>query len=98
MPGPLANVRPLSVRRRRLALAVALAADFLQIGLLPLFSAGVGSPFDWGLDLVVAVVLLRTIGWHIALLPTFVAELLPFVDLFPTWTAAVWIATRGRGE
>jgi hypothetical protein len=68
----------------------------LQWGLLPLFSPGGVSPFDAGLDLVVSVLLVRTCGWHWAFLPALVAELLPGVDLVPTWTAAVWIATRGR--
>lgn len=99
MTGSLARApRPLTRRQRRLAFAVALVADLVQVALLPLFSSGVGSPFDWGVDLVAAVVLVRTLGWHVALLPTFVAELLPFVDLFPTWTVAVWIATRGRAD
>ena len=36
------------------------------------------------------------VGWHFAFLPTFVAELVPGVDLIPTWTAAVWLVTRRR--
>jgi hypothetical protein len=38
--------------------------------------------------------MVRMVGWHFAFLPTFVAELVPGVDLIPTWTAAVWFATR----
>jgi hypothetical protein len=41
-------------------------------------------------------VLLRLIGWHWALLPAFVGELIPGLDLVPTWTAAVLFATRGK--
>ena len=33
-------------------------------------------------------------GWHVALLPTFVVEIIPFVDLFPTWTTAVCFVAR----
>jgi hypothetical protein len=75
---------------------VAIAADAVQWVLLPLFFAGAASPWDSALDVVVAIVMIRLLGWHWAFLPTFVVELLPVVDLVPTWTLAVWIATRGR--
>ena len=65
---------------------------------LPFFIAGGASPIDDVLDVAVAAFLIRLLGWHWALLPTFLVELVPFADLVPTWTAAVWIATRGRRE
>ena len=40
--------------------------------------------------------LVALVGWHWAFLPTFLAELVPFVELVPSWTLAVVIATRGR--
>jgi len=79
---------------QRLAWLVALAADAIQIVALPLFAPGGFSPADTLLDLVVAGTLLRLLGWHWAFLPTFAAELVPGLDLFPTWTAAVFFATR----
>ena len=78
----------------RLAWTVALAADAVQIAVLPAFVAGGISPADTALDVVVAAVLIRLLGWHWAFLPTFAAELLPGFDLFPTWTAAVFFVTR----
>ena len=48
------------------------------------------------LDLVAAIVLWSLLGWHWAFLPTFVAEVVPFVDLFPTWTLAVAFVMRKR--
>jgi hypothetical protein len=78
----------------RLAWAVALAADALQSAVLPLFAEGGFSPADSLLDLVVGVLLIRLLGWHWAFLPTLAAELIPGIDLFPTWTAAVWYVTR----
>jgi hypothetical protein len=78
----------------RLAWAVALAADALQIAAFPLFVEGGISPADSVLDLIVAFVLIRLLGWHWAFLPTLAAELVPGADLFPTWTAAVWFVTR----
>jgi hypothetical protein len=85
------DITPAQVRTARL---VAAAADLLQIVLLPAFFPGSLSPAADVIDVVVALVMLRLIGWHWAFLPTFVVELVPFVDLIPTWTAAVFFATR----
>jgi hypothetical protein len=76
------------------ARAIAVAADVVQIGLFPLFSPGGVSPFDTALDVVVAAALSWLVGWHWAFLPSFAAEIVPFVDLIPSWTAAVLIVTR----
>src|SRR2546429_9305807 len=80
----------------RLAWLVAIAADAIQIGALPLFAADGLSPADALLDLVVAAILIRLLGWHWAFLPTLLAELVPGFDLFPTWTAAVYYLSRHR--
>ena len=80
----------------RLAWMVAMAADAIQLGAFPLFVQGAVSPADSVLDLIVAVVLTRLLGWHWAFLPSLLAELVPGLDLFPTWTAAVWYVTRQR--
>jgi len=80
----------------RLAWGVAIAADVLQIAAFPLFAEGALSPADSVLDLIVAFVMIRLLGWHWALLPTVAAKLIPGADLFPTWTAAVWFVTRQR--
>jgi len=87
------DLTPATVRAARL---IAVGADLLQILLLPAFFPGGFSPVNNVIDVVVAAVLLRLLGWHWAFVPTFVAELVPFVDLVPTWTAAVFLATRGR--
>ena len=79
---------------RRTALTIALAADALQIVLLPLFGPGVLSPLNDLLDIAVAWMLTRLLGWHWAFLPSLVAELVPGLDLVPTWTLAVLIVTR----
>src|SRR5262250_963755 len=81
------------VREVRLAWAVALAADGIQILLLPLFIGGGASPADPLVDLGAAFVLSKLLGWHWAFLPTLLAELVPGLDLFPTWTAAVAFVT-----
>lgn len=80
----------------RAAWMIALAADALQIAVFPLFAAGGASPADSLLDMIVAVALIRLLGWHWAFLPSLVAELVPGLDMFPTWTAAVFFVTRRR--
>jgi hypothetical protein len=81
-------------REHRLAWLIAIAADAIQIIGLPVFAPGAISPADTVLDLAVAALLARLLGWHWALLPSFAAELVPGLDLFPTWTAAVFFMTR----
>ena len=88
------NRQPISAGRVWLARGIAVAADVLQIAVFPAFAQGIASPLDAGLDVVVALLLVLLVGWHIAFLPTFLIEALPFVDLAPTWTLAVLIATR----
>src|SRR5271166_6188645 len=82
--------------KRSWAWAVAIAADVLQIAAFPLFAEGAMSPADSALDLIVAFVMIRLLGWHWAFLPTAAAKLIPGVDLFPTWTTAVWWVTRQK--
>jgi hypothetical protein len=86
--------KSLKSSEHRLAWLIAMAADAIQIVGFPIFVEGVVSPADSALDLVVAFVLIRLLGWHWAFLPSLAAELIPGMDLFPTWTAAVWYVTR----
>jgi hypothetical protein len=79
---------------QRKAWFVAIVADAIQIVGMPLFAEGGLSPLDTGLDVIVGAILIKLLGWHWAFLPTFAAELVPGLDLFPTWTAAVFFATR----
>ena len=83
--------------RHLAALAIALAADALQIGLLPLFIEGAAAPWNDALDVAVGGMLILLLGWHPAFLPAFLGEMVPFFDLFPTWTAAVlFVVARKR--
>lgn len=87
-----------SAVRVRAARMLAMAADLVQIAVFPLFAPGVASPWNDALDLAVAGAMTWLVGWHWAFLPGFVAELVPGLDLVPTWTAAVFFATRGRSR
>jgi hypothetical protein len=77
-----------------LALAVAVTADGLQFIFGPL-------PFvDQAIDVMAFGLTVWTIGFHLLLLPTFVVEIIPVVDMLPTWTACVIavIALRKREQ
>ena len=73
----------------RAAMIFAIIADALQIVVFPLFVEGAVSPADDILDLGIGVVLVRLLGWHWEFLPSFLAKLVPGVDLVPFWTIAV---------
>jgi hypothetical protein len=78
---------------------IAIVADALQLALFPLFAEGVLSPLNDALDVLVAVILTRLLGWHWVFLPSVVAELVPVLDLAPTWTAAVaWVIFKRRKD
>jgi len=79
---------PVLTRQRiRIAYAVAIGMDVLQFALGPLGWSFV----DELLDIVAMIVIWRFIGFHPLLLPTFVLEILPVVDMLPTWTGCVAI-------
>lgn len=80
----------------RIAWGIAIAADVIQWVFPYVFALGPFTPVDAALDVIVMLALTRLLGWHWAFVPTFAVELLPFIDLAPTWTAAVWIASRRR--
>jgi len=88
-------MKPISPRRIRIAWILAIAVDALQLGLFPV-TGTLSTWLDKPLDLAAMGALWYLVGWHWALLPTFAFELVPFVELAPTWTAAVWLISRKR--
>jgi len=78
--------------RVRLAYAVGMTTDVVQLLLGPLGWAGA----DETLDLVAMVLTWRLLGFHPLLLPTFVIELLPVTDMLPTWTGCVALVVAAR--
>ncbi len=82
--------------RVNLARGLALAADALQWLVFPIFGPGALSPFEDALDVAVAGALTLLVGWHWSFLPAFALELVPMVDMAPSWTGAVLLATRSR--
>jgi hypothetical protein len=73
----------------RTAMLLAIVADALQIIIFPVFVAGAISPADDVLDLVVGGMMVHLLDWHWEFLPSFLAKLVPGVDLVPFWTIAV---------
>jgi hypothetical protein len=91
IPAGISEIMPTRVT---IARVIAIGADALQLGLFPLFSPGLASPLNVALDTAVCATLTWLVGWHVAFLPSFVAEQVPLFDLAPTWTLAILIKTR----
>ena len=86
----------LTPQRVRLAYAVAVTTDVLQMLMGPL-----GWAFaDEILDVAAMILTWRVIGFHPLLLPTFALEFLPVADLLPSWTGcvAIVVALRKRQQ
>jgi hypothetical protein len=85
----------------RTAMFVAIVADALQIVVFPAFVAGGLSPADDVLDLGIGALMVHLLGWHWEFLPSFLAKLVPGVDLVPFWTLAVanvWRKTKRMAD
>jgi hypothetical protein len=94
---------PLEPGQRKLnpltkALAIAIAADLLQIVLFPLLGEGAFSPLDDVLDIAVGAVMVKLVGWHWAFLPSFLGKLIPLFDEIPCWTLAVLFVRAERAK
>ena len=85
----------LTPSRIRTARAIAMIADLAEIVVFPAFMEGFLSPVNDVLDVVVAILLTRLLGWHWVFLPSFLSEMIPAWGLVPTWTAAVFYVTSG---
>jgi len=80
---------PITPRQKGLALAIAGCADLCQIVLFPFFGPGIFSPLEDLLDVAVACMLMAICGFRWQFVLAFIVEIVPGLDLFPTWTALV---------
>ena len=88
-----------SKKNLMIALAVAVVADALQILLMPFTIGGGFMPWDDAVDFLVAGIMTYLLGWHWVFLPTAAAKLVPFVDMAPFWTLAVFfVALRQKKD
>lgn len=89
----MSEKRPVTAGQARVALAIAILVDLLQLPLTLGSLSGVFSipaeGVDLAIDIVTALLLVRLLGFHWALAPAFVLEVVPLVDFAPTWTACV---------
>lgn len=90
------GVPVLTTGRLTFAFGVALITDALQFMFGPMGWVVI----DQGLDIIAMVLVSRAIGFHPLLLPTFMVEFLPVVDMLPTWTGctAAVVVLRKRAE
>jgi hypothetical protein len=86
-----AKISPAAVdpTRKKIALALAAVADAVQIGGWPVFMQGAVSIPDDVLDAGMVIALTLILGFRWRLLLSLALELVPFVTLFPSWTAVV---------
>jgi hypothetical protein len=82
----------LTPARVRTAYGVAVTVDVLQFVLGPLGWVAA----DQALDVMAAIAMWRTLGFHPLLLPTFALEFLPVADMLPTWTGCVALVVALR--
>src|SRR5690349_2064627 len=103
------NSRALTRGRIAAAFTIAIATDIIQIPLVLGFIGATGSGIFAGLDIgietiylaidaMAAVVTCALLGFHWALLPSFVLEAIPILDAAPTWTACVAFVVYKRKQ
>jgi len=86
------RVPPLEPWRIVAAFALAMGVDAAQLALGPL-----GWAFaDQALDVLAMLGTIQLLGFHPLLLPTFLIEALPVVDVLPTWTGCVGLVVARR--
>jgi hypothetical protein len=78
---------PLTHRQKAVALRIAGLADLLQILLIPALLPGVAA--DEVIDVLVAIILSAICGFKWQFVAAFLIELVPGLDLLPTWSAVV---------
>ena len=83
------NHQAVTPARKRVALAIAALSDVAQWFFFPVFSEGAFSPFEIALDALTGLFILLVVGFQWRLAIALIAELVPGLDMFPTWTAVV---------
>ncbi|HEV2452860.1 MAG TPA: hypothetical protein VGY98_01275 [Verrucomicrobiae bacterium] len=96
----------LTKQKIALAFTVAVIADAIQFPMTAATATGVlavpAEGTDFALDCVVMVITSTLLGFHWLFLPSFVFEIIPGFDLFPTWTGCVayvvWRRRKNQSE
>lgn len=81
---------PVTRKQKNVALAVAGIADLVQMALLPSYlAAGTGYGISTVLDVATILILLAVVGARWQMAAVFLLEVIPVLEVFPTWTAFV---------
>lgn len=100
MPNPfLSSLQGQSITKSQKALAFAIAAiaDIVRV-LSGAIIMGALDPMDDIIDIVVALMLVRILGFKWQIAAAFMMELIPGFAIFPTWTALVLSLPTARPE
>ena len=76
-------------KQKAAALVVAVIVDIIQVSLWPFFFEGAASPAQDVLDVITTIILVAICGFRWQLALAFIVELIPGLDLFPTWAAFI---------
>lgn len=99
-PATAKPVRLVTSTQARLAMGLAILVDLMQApATVAQLSVALAAPVevvDMAVDAIVAIVMTRLLGFHWALAPGFLAEIVPVVDIAPSWTLAVMAVTSAR--
>lgn len=83
IPPLLPPVKASDLRRRVMAFVVAAVSDVASLG------DWMFSPLQIAVDVATALLLWMLMGWRWWMLPALIAEAIPGLGLFPTWTLVV---------
>lgn len=83
----------LTNERIKLAYAIAIIADVLEFPItgaeMTILGAPAGEAAASALDCIVMVAMTKLLGFHWAFVPSFLVEVVPGLDLLPTWVGCV---------
>jgi len=90
----------LTKRRIIVAYTVAIVADLLELPISALELTVIGAPvamfLSFVLDAVVFGIMMFLLGFHWLFLPSFLVEVVPGLDMLPTWVGCVFFVVRQR--
>jgi len=93
---PVIRKPPITHKRKAVVIFVAGTADFLQIMFLP--GIGLGYVLDDAIDFLTAIILTAICGFKWQFVLAFFMELIPGLDILPTWTAVALLIPSVPGD
>jgi hypothetical protein len=90
----------LTKKRIVIAYTIAIIADLIEFPIsaleLTVIAAPVAMFMSLTLDVFVFGIMTFLLGFHWLLLPSFLVEVVPGLDMLPTWVGCVWFVVRQR--